>query len=107
MPALTGQTVMTLRDGSGAVVIEATTNFDPATFALVDRQVVTTDATRTGALVVDNRTDRQQRVAVTNAQGVTRRLTVSRNGEAFTAAQLAAQNLTVLQDVNGLTFELV
>lgn len=106
MPALEGAVVMTLRDETGALVIQSTINFDPATSNLVDRQVTTTDGPRSGAVIIDNQTNGLQKIAVTNAQGVTRRLNISKTGEAFTAAVLAGQGLATLQDVNGLTFEL-
>lgn len=107
MPALNGQIVSTLRDGNGNTVIQFTISYDPATNVLRDVVVPTTDGPESGALVIDNQTNRPVKLALANAAGqVLRTINVSRNGEAYTAGQLAALGLVTQTDLNGLTFDL-
>lgn len=107
MPALSGQVVMTLRDGSGNIVIQSTTSFVQATGALRDATVSTSDGIKAGALVVDNATNRSVRVVVRDASGAElRNVSVPANGAARTVAQLATLGITTIQDLNGLSFDL-
>lgn len=107
MPALSGQVITTLTDGSGQPYIVATWFWDPATGLLRDGTYVTSRGSRTGALIVDNLTGGQQRVVVRDAAGAElRSVNVPSNGAARTAAQMASAGFTTAADLNGLTFDL-
>jgi hypothetical protein len=112
MPALNGQVVMTLRDGTGATVIQYTMSWTPATGNLRDAVVATSTGNRTGALVVDNQTGRTVRVLVRDTTGTDiRSFSVTPSGAALTVAQLAgipAPNgpVTTMAQLSGMTFDL-
>lgn len=107
MPALSGEVISTLRDGTGAVVIQSVIFFTPATGALRDGTYTTSVGDRTGALIVDNLTGRSVRVVVRDAAGnEIRAVSVPSGGVARTAAQMAAVGVTNLSDLDGLTFDL-
>lgn len=107
MPALVGQVVMTLRDATGAIVIQYTASWVDGTGEMRDAVVPTSTGNRTGALVVDNLTGLAKRVVVRDAAGAEiRSVTVPANGAARTAAQLASAGIDNIADLNGLTFDL-
>lgn len=112
MPALSGQVVMTLRDGTGATVIQMTINYTAATGVLRDAVVPTSAGNRTGALVVDNVTGRTVRVLVRDSVGVeSKSFSIPSSGRALTTAQLAAVPapdgpITTVADLSGMTFDL-
>ena len=107
MPALEGQVVMTLRDGTGAVIIQYTASWVPETGFLRNATVSTSNGDRTGALVVDNLTGSPKRVVIRDDEGVEiRSVTVPANGAARTVAQLTNVGINTISDLNGLTFDL-
>lgn len=107
MPALNGQVIMTLRDGSGNTLILATWFYDPVTFLLRDDTFITSRGAQTGALIVDNLTGRSVRVVVRDSTGAElRSVSVPTSGVTRTAAQMASAGYTTVQDLNGLTFDL-
>lgn len=119
MPALNGQVIMQITDVTGAPVVTVTWFFDPTTRALRNNPAPWTApdgtiyATGTGALIADNRMDRQVRVRVNDAQGaMVRRVTIpASGGRAVTRTQLANAPApdgpyTTADDFNGLTFDL-
>jgi hypothetical protein len=120
MPALSGQVITTIRDGSGNVVVEVTWFFDPTTRVLRNNPTAWTDADGTvwpvnaGALIGNNMTSppRTVKVNVNDDQGnLVRRVALSAGGRAVKAAALAALTppdgpYTSADDFNGLTFDL-
>lgn len=109
MPALTGEVISTLRDGSGNTIIAVVFFFDPNTRALRNDVYTTVqDGQKTGALIADNVTSGPITVVLTNdVNGNSRTVNVPAHGRALTAAQLAAlpRPLTTLDDLNGFTFQ--
>jgi hypothetical protein len=109
MPALSGQTVMTLRNGAGATVIEVTMSWNTADGTLRNATVTTSAGSKSGALVADNQTGRAVRVFVRDSTGTeTRAFPVVPSGAALTVAQLAAlsPSVTTISQLGGLTFDL-
>lgn len=106
MPALIGQTQMTLRDGNGNTVIQATISFVPETSLLRDAVVSTSTSNKTGALVVDNLTGRTVRVLVRTNGTESFSVSIPPNGLVRTVSQLSSIGITTIQDFNGLTFDL-
>jgi hypothetical protein len=108
VPALTGGVVSTIYDATGPVFIVSQW-YDPATGNLRDQATSTANGTKTGALVVDNRTGRTQRVTVTNPEtGTVKTFTIPATGTALTVAQLAAipppdGPVTTIHDLAGLS----
>jgi hypothetical protein len=90
MPPGSGQIVSTLYDGSGVPLIIISEWYTPATGALRDVATSTSTGTKTGALVVDNRTGKTQEVTVTTDAGTVKRFSIPASGRVLTAAQLAA-----------------
>jgi hypothetical protein len=110
VPALNGQTVMTIRNAAGATVIEVTMSYNLADGTLRNATVITSTGSKSGALVADNLTGRAVRVFVTDpVTGVeSRTFPVPANGAALTLAQLAALPvpMTTVSQLGGLTFDL-
>jgi hypothetical protein len=108
MPALTGEVILTLTDGTGAPVFVVYQFFNPADYTLRDATQTTSRGSRTGALIVDNMTGKTQRVIVTNPDtGRVRNLSIAANGAALTVAQLAAiappdGPIATMEDLAGL-----
>lgn len=91
MPALSGADISTITDGTGQPVFVVYRFFDPVTYDLRDASQVTSTGTKTGAVIVDNMTGKQQAIVVRDQSGaVIRSFNVPRQGVALTAAQLAA-----------------
>lgn len=106
MPALNGEIIQTLRDGSGNKVIESVIFFTPGTGALRDATYTTSRGDQTGALIVDNLLGRGVRVVVRDSLGAElRAVTVPAAGVTRTAAQLSP-GVTNISQLNGLTFDL-
>jgi hypothetical protein len=104
VPALSGQIIITLRDDVGDPLLVITENFNPTTFAMVNANVTTSTGVENGAVVVDNLTGSNQRMAVFDPSGTElKSFNINRNGEQVTAAQLAAVGVNVIQDLNGLS----
>lgn len=109
MPALSGEIISTLRDGSGNTIIAVAIFYDPNTRLLRDGSYATVqDGTKTGAVIADNTTSQSITVVLTNIQGASRNVSIPAHGRALTAAQLAGLNppIASLDDVNGFTFQL-
>lgn len=119
MPALSGQIITTIPDGTGAVAVEVTWFFNPATRALRNNPQAWTDSDGTvwpanaGALIANNRLNRQVRVKIVDqvTGDLIRRVTLPIAGRAVKAAVLAAQAppdgpYVSADDFNGLTFDL-
>jgi hypothetical protein len=106
MPALNGQVISTITGADGQPIIVATWFFN-ADGQLRDGTFTTSTGSKTGALIVDNRTGRQQSVVITNAGGA-RTVTVPSSGFVGTAVQLAnlTPPLTNSSQLNGFTFDL-
>jgi hypothetical protein len=108
VPALVGEIISTLRDGSGAPIVAVVIFYDPATGLLRNATYSTVaDGDRFGAVVVDNITNGPVAIQLTNdVSGNARKLNVPAHGRAFTVAQLAAlpANITSLSDLNGFSF---
>lgn len=108
MPALSGEVILTLTDGTGAPIFVVYEFFDPATYNLRDATQATSRGNRTGALIVDNQTGKVQRIVVTNPEtGTVRNLNIAANGAALTVAQLAAiappdGPIATMEDLSGL-----
>lgn len=117
MPALSGQVISTLRDGSGNAVITATWFFNPATGALINSASSWTSPSGKvyaagSCLIVDNGTGKTVSVTVANPDtGTARTFSIPASDRVLTAAQLAAVPapngpVTTAADLNGLTFDL-
>lgn len=117
MPALSGQVITTLRDGSGNPIITATWFFNPATGALVNSAASWTSPSGKvyaagSCLIADNGTGRTVAVTVNNPDtGTTRTFSIPASDRVLTAAQLAAVPppngpVTQAADLNGLSFNL-
>lgn len=107
MPALSGEVISTIRDGSGQVLIEAVFFYTPGTGALRDDTYTTSAGPQTGALVVDNRLGRPVRVVIRDSAGAElRSVNVPTGGVTRTAAQMAGLGITNISQLNGLTFDL-
>lgn len=106
MPALSGQVVSTIRDASGNIIVQVTENYDPATNLMRNVDVVTTDGTRNGAVVVDNQLSRTVKIDVVQGGTVVRSFNIPSHGAAVTAAQLAGQGVTTIDQLNGVTINL-
>ena len=89
MPALIGETISTITDGSGAPIFIIYEFFNASDGTLRNATQATSDGSKTGALIVDNRTSRAQAITV-DAAGGQRTINVPANGAALTVAQLAA-----------------
>lgn len=118
MPALNGQIITTITDGTGAVAVCATWFYNPATGALRNNPAAWTSPDGTvwpigsGALIAANQLGRTVKVRVNDAGGnQIRKVSIPAGGGALTAAQLAAAPppdgpYTTAADFNGLTFDL-
>lgn len=118
MGALNGQTITTIRNGQGAVVVEVTWFFDPTTRALRNNTVAWTDSDGTvwpvnaGALIGNNLAGKAVKVRINDENGnQIRRVTLPIGGRAVKAAALAAAAppdgpYVSADDFNGLTFDL-
>jgi hypothetical protein len=110
VPALNGQTVMTIRNAAAAIVIEVTISYNTADGTLRNATVVTSTGSKSGALVADNLTGRAVRVYVRDpvTQVESRSFPIVPNGAALTIAQLAAlaSPVTTISQLAGLTFDL-
>jgi hypothetical protein len=107
MPALTGQIIQTLRDASGAKVIEAVIFYTDGTGVLRNATYTTSQGDQTGAVIVDNMLGRGVRVVVRDAAGAElRAVSVPANGVTRTVAQMSALGVTNMSQLNGLTFDL-
>jgi hypothetical protein len=107
VPALSGEVIQTLRDGTGAKIIEAVVFFVDGTGALRDGVYVTSRGSQTGALIVDNLLGRGVRVVVRDAAGAElRAVSVPSNGVTRTVAQMSGLGVTNMSQLNGLTFDL-
>jgi hypothetical protein len=109
VPALIGQVVSTITDGTGQPVFVVYENFDPAQGnTLIDKAVQTLTGTKTGALVVDNMTGRTQSVTCSDGS-VVKTFSIPAGGAVLTAAQLAANRannggpITTLADLAGIS----
>lgn len=118
MPALSGQIITTVTDGTGAPAVVVTWFFNPATRALRNNPTDWTDPTGqlwaagSGALIAVNQLGRQVKVRINDAVGnQVRRVTIPAGGRAVKATALANAPepdgpYTVAEDFNGLTFDL-
>lgn len=112
MPALNGEVISTLTDGTGAPVFVVYEFYTPATGALRDVTQQTSTGPRTGALIVDNMTGKTQSVTVADASTTAKTFSVPASGVALTTTQLAANKqsnggpITTIQDLAGLTLSL-
>lgn len=107
MPALSGEIIQTLRDGTGATVIEAVIIYTAGTGALRDASYTTSQGLQNGAVIVDNLTGRGVRIVVKDAAGVEQRaVNIPSTGLTRTVAQMSALGVTNLSQLNGLTFDL-
>lgn len=107
MPALSGQIIMTLRNGSGATVIEAVIFYTDGTGALRNANYTTSQGSQNGAVIVDNVTGRPVRVVVRDSIGAElRSVNVPTNGVTRTVAQMSSLGVTTLSQLNGFTFDL-
>lgn len=119
MPALTGQVITTITDGTGAPIVCVTWFFNPATLALRNNPADWTDPSGTvwvagsGALIGANLLTRAVRMIIKDSSDavVRRVLLPAGTGRAATAVQLrnasppdGPYNLST--DLNGLTFDL-
>jgi len=107
MPALSGQIIMTLRNGAGATVIEAVIFYTDGTGVLRNASYVTSQGSQNGAVIVDNLTGRAVRVVVKDAAGAElRAVNVPVNGVTRNVAQMSSLGVTNLSQLNGFTFDL-
>lgn len=117
MPALSGQVISTLRDGSGAPIITLTWFYNPATGALRNSTAAWTSPSGKqypagSCLIVDNGTGRAVKVSASNPEtGTSRTFNIPINDRVLTAAQLAAVPapngpVTMSADLSGITFDL-
>jgi hypothetical protein len=107
MPALSGEDIQTLRDGTGAKVIEAVVFFVDGTGALRNATYTTSRGDQTGALIVDNLLGRGVRVVVRDAAGAElRAVSVPSTGLTRTVAQMSGLGVTNMSQLNGLSFDL-
>lgn len=112
MGALSGQSISTIRDGSGNVVIALVIFWDPVTRLLRNSTYQTVqDGTKTGALIADNPGTKSLAIRLSNdAGGNSRTVNVPGHGRALTVAQLAAlpvmSNPPTLDDLTGFSFDL-
>lgn len=118
MPALSGQIITTITDGTGTPVVTVTWFFNPANGALRNNPAAWTAPSGTvwpigsGALIADNQLGRTVKVVVNDAAGtMVRRVNLPPGGRAATVTQLANAAppdgpYTNSADFNGLTFDL-
>lgn len=119
MPALSGQVITTITDGTGAAIVAVTWFFDPTTLVLRNNPIAWTDPSGTvwaigsGALIGANLLNRAVKMRVNDASGVQiRRVQLpAGTGRAVTKTQLANAAppdgpYTSSLDLNGLTFDL-
>lgn len=119
MPALSGQIITTISDGSGQPIVCVTWFFNPSTLALRNNPIAWTDPSGTvwaigsGALIGANLLSQAVRMVVRDDTGavIRRVLLPASTGRAATATQLknAAPPdgpYTLATDLNGLTFDL-
>lgn len=109
MPALNGEVIITITDGTGSPIFVIYEFYDPITLAMRDATQATSSGTKTGALIVDNMTGKTQSITVTSDAGTVKTFSIPSSGTALTAAQLAAnkQNnggpINTIQDLAGLS----
>jgi hypothetical protein len=109
MPALFGEVISTITDGTGAPVFVVYEFYTPSTGALRNATQTTSAGSKTGALIVDNLTGRPQNVTVTNPETSTvKTFAIPTNGRVLTVAQLAALPapdgpITTISDLAGLS----
>lgn len=109
MPALNGEVISTITDGTGTPIFVIYEFFTPGTGALRDATQMTSAGSRTGALIVDNMTGRTQSVTATNDVGTVKTFSIPASGAVLTAAQLAANKannggpITTIQDLAGIS----
>lgn len=112
MGALNGESISTIRDGAGNVVIAVVIFWDPATRLLRNGTYDTVqDGTKTGAVIADNPGTKAVTIRLSNdAGGNSRTVNVPGHGRALTVAQLASlpimSNPPTLDDLTGFTFDL-
>jgi hypothetical protein len=112
MPALNGETISTITDGTGTPVFVMYEFYDPATGNLRDAMQSTSTGLKTGALIVDNMTGVQQTVTATRPPLTVKTFTIPATGAALTVAQLAANKsnnggpITTYADLAGLSLSL-
>jgi hypothetical protein len=118
MPALTGQVITTLTNENGLAVVTLTWFFNPANSNLRNNPIAWTAPSGlvypigTGALIADNQLGRAVRMRINDAGGAQiRRVQIPAGGRSVTATQLANAAppdgpYVVMQDLNGLTFDL-
>lgn len=104
MPAVVGEIRQSLYNGGGVLVFVIYQFYVNGSGVLRDVTVSTPDGNKTGALVVDNRTARPQRIAVVDSSGTElRSFNIPANGTALTVTQLAGQGVTTIRDLAGLS----
>jgi hypothetical protein len=109
MPALSGEVISRLRDGSGNLIFVIYEFYDPTTYAMRDATQATSSGTKTGALIVDNMTGKTQSITATNPEtGTVKTFSIPSAGRVLTAAQLAAVPapngpINTIQDLAGLS----
>lgn len=109
MPALNGEVISTITDGTGQPVFVIYEFFTPGTGALRDATQTTSTGSKTGALIVDNMTGKTQGVTCTNEAGTVKTFSVPAAGIALTVAQLAANKannggpITTMADLAGIS----
>lgn len=118
MPALNGQVITTITDGTGTPVVTVTWFFNPVNGNLRNNTVAWTAPSGTvwaigsGALIADNQLGRQVRCTISDENGnLIRRVTLPAGGRSVTATQLANAPApdgpyTTTADFNGITFDL-
>jgi hypothetical protein len=118
MPALNGQVITTITDGTGAPAVTVTWFFNPANGNLRNNPTVWTSPDGTvwpigsGALIAANQLGRTVKVRVNDTAGnQVRKVSIPAGGGALTTTQLANAPApdgpyTTAADFNGLTFDL-
>lgn len=118
MPALSGQVITTLTDGTGAPVVVVSWFFNPSTGALRNNPQSWTAPdgsvypAGTGALIADNALGRPVRMTINDENGnLLRRVQIPSGGRSLTANQLANAPApdgpyVLASDLNGISFDL-
>jgi hypothetical protein len=119
VPALSGQIITTITDGTGAAIVQVSWFFDPTTLVLRNNPIAWTDASGTvwpigtGAIIGANLLNKAVRMVIRDSGGtVVRRVRLpAGTGGSYTKTQLANAAppdgpYTVSTDLNGLTFDL-
>lgn len=113
MSANPGGVTSTLTDANGGPIFVIYEHFNPTTYAMEDRTIITSTGAKTGALIVDNMTGQTQQVLVSDDGAPVKTFSVPASGVALTAAQLAANRtnnggpIRTIQDLAGISPSLI